>query len=255
MIIGITIIIFFIGAMLCVIKKEQFDKIQFTILKKLFKNFWKDEFKAYLVNCIITFLGVMLAIVFTDINTIREEKEKTVNFLDKVLLRELSTKGAFVTETMIDMNPEAYLQVTIEGEGLSEENTTTVYDTKFTPDELFEMMKVFPVVPVTSLDLLLTDSPYKYTISEYAYNALISCKINFSTQISRIQNETEIAKMEQHLKILSYEFSIAQNIVELELAYQNNKISENELQYKIDQIFEELSTNENAMVVGKGFSD
>lgn len=59
----------------------------------------------------IAFLGVTAAIAFTNFNTAREEKIQTIDYLETVLLTELSTKGAFVTEAMIGMNPSSYFQV------------------------------------------------------------------------------------------------------------------------------------------------
>lgn len=246
----ITIIIVIAGGILHFNRKGKFDNCKPKILKKFLEWIFETELNEYLVNIMIAFLGVTAAIAFTNFNTAREEKIQTIDYLETVLLTELSTKGAFVTEAMIEMNPSSYFQVIIEGEGITEDNTSVEIEQKFKPEDMFETMKIYPISPVLSLDILLTNSPYMHTISRYSYSALISCRSNFNLQKTRIENATSIEEMEKYLKYMADDFYFARKIVEIELEYQNGKISEEDVYNQIDKLFDELRGNEDAIVIG-----
>lgn len=56
--------------------------------------------------------------------------------------------------------------------------------------------------------------------------------------------------MRLQLLYLLLEFYHACEIIKIELEYQNNEISEDEVRSKIDKLYEELEENENAFVIG-----
>ena len=117
------------------------------------------------------------------------------------------------------------------------------------PEKLFEAMKIYPISPVLSLDMLLTDSPYKYTISRYSYSALIDCKMNFVVQKARIDHSGSIQEMAEHLTKMYYDFERAYKVVEIELKYQNGEMNENHVYKEIDKLYDELRENKEAIVV------
>ena len=110
-------------------------------------------------------------------------------------------------------------------------------------------MKIYPISPVLSLDMLLTDSPYKYTISRYSYSALIDCKMNFVVQKARIDHSGSIQEMAEHLLKMYYDFERAYKVVEIELKYQNGEMNENHVYKEIDKLYDELRENKEAIVV------
>lgn len=165
----ITIIVFFVGILLICIRGQMFDELKYQNIRILLAWFSEKDINEYLVNTMIAFLGVTSAIVFTNFNTVQEEKKQTIKYLEDVLVKELDTKGTFATEAMLVLNPRAYLQATIEGEGITEENTSVEIEQKFKPEDMFETMKIYPLSPVLSLDILLTNAPYMHTISKYSY--------------------------------------------------------------------------------------
>lgn len=71
------------------------------------------------------------------------------------------------------MDIDNHLNVKIETEGVDENEISVEIEQHFKQEEMFETLKVYPISSVMSLDILLTDSPYKYTISKYSYSALI----------------------------------------------------------------------------------
>ena len=111
-------------------------------------------------------------------------------------------------------------------------------------------MKVYPISPVSSLDMLLMDSPYKYTISRHSYSALIDCRMNFIAQKAAIDNSRSIREMAEHLSKMSYHFERAYKIIEIELRYQNHEISEDDVYEEIDRLYDELRKSEDSIVAG-----
>lgn len=111
-------------------------------------------------------------------------------------------------------------------------------------------MKIYPISPILSLEILLTDSPYKYTISRYTYSALIDCRMSFALQKTRIENATDIEKIENHLKAMPSNFSRVCEIIKIELRYQNKEINEDDVYSEIDKLYDELRKNEDSIVIG-----
>lgn len=245
----ITIIIFIIGVLLCIIKGRKFNNGKSNVLKKILGWFSNDNLNGYLVNTMVAFLGVTVAIAFANFNMAQQEKKQTTNFLKDVVLTELGTKSAFVTTAMVGMDVDSFLKVEIEAEGISEDEISVEIEQPFEPEEMFETLKVYPISPVLSLDILLTDSPYKYTISRYCYSALIDCRMNFINQQTRIVNSDSIEEMVEHLLNMSIDFERAYEIIQIELKYQNNEISEDDVYKEIDKLYDKLRENEDAIVI------
>lgn len=246
----ITIIVFLVGIFLTYIRGHKFDRWKSLNISKLLECITKKDFNEYLVNTMIAFLGVAAAIAFTNFNTTQEEKKQTIKYLEEVLLTEFDTKGTFAAEAMLELDPSAYLQVILEGEGITEENTSVEMEQKFKSEDLFETMKIYPLSPVLSLDILLTNAPYMHTISKYSYSALISTRSSLALQKIRLENTKSIEEMQKHLEHIVIDFQHACKIVEIELEYQKGNIKEEEVYNQIDKLFDELRENGDALVIG-----
>ena len=246
----ITIIVFLVGAFLTYIRGREFGKWKPRNMKELLEWVWGKDLNEYFVNTTIAFLGVTLAVAFTNFNTTQKEKKQTIKYLDEVLFTEFDTKGDFVTEAMLGLDPSAYIQVIIEGEGITEENTSVEIEQKYEQEDLFETMKIYPLSPVLSLDILLTEGPYMHTISRYSYSALISIRSSLALQKTRLENAESIEEMQKHLEYMIIDFQNACKIVEIELDYQKGNIREEEVYNQIDKLFEELRKNGDALVIG-----
>lgn len=246
----ITIIVFFGGIFLTCIRGRVFGNCKTEIIKLLLERISGKNLNEYFVNTLIAFLGVTAAIAFTNCNTAMEEKKQTIKYLEEVLLTEFDTKGAFAAEAMLGLDPSAYLQVIIEGEGITEENTSVEIEQKFKPEDMFETMKIYPIEPVLSLDILLMNDPYMHTISRYTYSALISTRSSLALQKIRLENAENIEEMQKYLEHVVTEFHHACKIVEIELEYQKGNIKEEEVYNQIDRLFDELKKNEDVLVIG-----
>lgn len=246
----ITVIIFIIGVLLCFIKGRKFNNCKSNTLKKILGCFSNDDFNGYLVNTMVAFLGVTVAIAFANFNTAQQEKKQTINFLNDVVLTELDTKAAFVTTAMIGMDVDSFIKAQIEAEGIPEDEISVEIEQPFDPEDIFETTKVYPLSPVLSLDIVLNDSPYKDTISRYSYSALIDCRMNFIAQKTRIDNSDSIEEMVKHLSKMSVDFNRAYEIIQIELKYQNNEISEDDVYKEIDKLYDKLREYEDSMVIG-----
>lgn len=250
MYIAITIIVFIVGILLCCVKVGKFNNCKSKIVKKIVQYLTNSDLNGYLINTMIAFLGVTVAIAFANLNTTQQEKRQTINFLNDVVLTELDTKATFITAAMIGMDVDSFIKAEIEAEGIPGDEISVEIEQMYDPEEIFETLKVYPISQVFSLDILLTDSPYKYTISRYSYSALIDCRMNFIAQKTRIDNSNSIEEMEKHLKAMSSDFYRACEIIEIELKYQNNVINEDEVYREIDKLYDELRENEDSMVIG-----
>lgn len=250
MYIAITIIVFIAGILLCCVKAGKFDNCKLKIVKKIVQYLSDSDLNGYLINTMVAFLGVTIAIAFANLNTTQQEKRQTINFLNDVVAVELDTKAVFVTNAMIGMDVDSFIKVEIEAEGIPEDEISVEIEQPFDPQKMFRTLKVYPISSVLSLDILLTDSPYKYTISRYSYRALSNCRMNFISLKTRIDNSDSIEEMEKYLQAMSIEFYNACEIIKIELEYQNNEISEDEVRSKIDKLYDELEENENAFVIG-----
>ena len=164
----ITIIVFLVGVFLTYIRGREFGKWKPRNMKELLEWVWGKDLNEYFVNTTIAFLGVTLAVAFTNFNTTQEEKKQTINYLEDVLVNGFEIEGAFVTEAMLELDPSAYIQVMIEGEGITEENTSVEIEQEFNPEDVFETMKIYPLSSALSLDILLTDTPYRHTYQNIA---------------------------------------------------------------------------------------
>jgi len=174
MYVAITIIVFIAGILLCCVKAGKFNNCKSKIVKKIVQYLSNNDLSGYLINTMVAFLGVTVAIAFANLNTTQQEKRQTINFLNDVVLAELDTKAAFVTNAMVGMDVDSFIKAEIEAEGIPEDEISIEIEQPFDPQKMFRTLKVYPISSVLSLDILLTDSPYKYTISRYSYSALIS---------------------------------------------------------------------------------
>lgn len=246
----ITIIVFFIGVLLCCVKAGKFNNCKLKIVKKIVEYLSDSELNGYLINTMVAFLGVTIAIIFANLNTAQQEKEQTIEFLEDVLCPELGIKATFVTTAMIGMDVDSFIKVEIGAEGIPNDEISVEIEQPFDPEKMFETMKIYPINPVVSLDIVLNDSPYKNTISRYSYSALIDCRMNFIAQKARIDSSDSIEEMVKILSKMSSDFDRAYKIVEIELEYQNKKISEDDVHDEIDKLYDELRENEDSFVIG-----
>lgn len=246
----ITIITFLIGAALCLVKGKTFDHCRPEIFRKLLRLFSNSELNGYLVNTMVAFLGITLAITFTNFNTVRQEQRWTVEFMEDVLLTEIDTKITLLEEAIAGMDTDPDSEVQTETEALDGGEISIDVREPSDPQRLFETMKVYPISPVSSLDDILEDAPYKYTISRYSYSALIDCRMNFAAQKTRIDHAGSIGEMTEHLRKMLSDFERAHKIIEIELQYQNRRIRENEVKTGIKKLYDELRKDEEAIVIG-----
>ena len=246
----ITIITFLIGAVLCLVKGKTFDHCRPEILRKLLRVLSNSELNGYLVKRVVAFLGITLAITFTNFNTVRQEQRWTVEFMEDVLLTEIDTKITLLNEAAAGMDTDSDSEIRIETEALDGGEISIDVKEPSDPQRLFETMKVYPISPVSSLDDILEDAPYKYTISRYSYSALIDCRMNFMAQKTRIDHAGSIEEMTEHLRKMLSDFERAHKIIEIELRYQNGRIGESEVKTEIKKLYDELRKNEEAIVVG-----
>lgn len=214
MVLTITVIIFIIGLLLCFNKEKLFKRMGVKILNKYLScdDTVKGRFNNYIMGIITTVLGVTLAIVFTNYDVGNQEQSQTIDFLG-VVYTELETKSGLMN-MMGDM---------LEA---NESDMEAVLDT----------LQITPISNVLSLDVLLTNAPYAYTISDYSYSALLSCRMNFYMQQNRMQDETEVEKMKRDLDILNIELECACKVIDAELRYQNNEINKEQLFVEIDYL-------------------
>lgn len=250
MLIVITIIIFVLGVILCLIKGKKFEQCRPGILKKILEILSNGDFNGYLVNTMVAFLGITTAIAFTNYNTEKQEEKWTIEFLEDVLLIELDTKITLMNEAISGMSTDSGIELGIKTGELDGGEISIDVEEVSNPEKLFETMKVYPISSVTSLDMLLSDSPYKYTISRYSYSALIDCRMNFITQKVRIDSADSLEEMIKHISKMSVDFERAYKIVEIELRYLNKEICEDEVYNEIDQLYDELRENEDSIIVG-----
>ena len=250
MILVITVIIFVLGALICFAKGKKFEGCRPGALRKILEILSNHTFNGYLVSTMVGFLGITTAIAFSNYHTERQEQKWTVEFLEDVLLTELNTKITLMQEALsaMDMTPEAERRV--ETKRAKGGEISIDVEKPSDPEKLFEAMKIYPISPVLSLDMLLTDSPYKYTISRYSYSALIDCKMNFIVQKAGIDHSGSVEEMAGHLLKMSYDFERAYKIIEIELKYQKGEMKEEQVYREIDKLYDELRENEEAIVVG-----
>ena len=246
----ITVIIFILGVLLCLIKGKEFDYCRPGIFKNILKILSNSDFNGYLVNTMIAFLGITTAITFTNFNTVKQEERWTVEFMEDVLLTELDTKITLMNEAVSGMHMDSGADDAEETEKLEDGEISIDVGEPSNPEKIFETMKVYPISPVSSLDMLLMDSPYKYTISRHSYSALIDCRMNFIAQKAAIDNSRSIREMAEHLSKMSYHFERAYKIIEIELRYQNHEISEDDVYEEIDRLYDELRKSEDSIVAG-----
>ena len=81
----ITVIIFILGVLLCLIKGKEFDYCRPGIFKNILKILSNSDFNGYLVNTMVAFLGITTAITFTNFNTVKQEERWTVEFMEDIL--------------------------------------------------------------------------------------------------------------------------------------------------------------------------
>lgn len=251
MIIVITIFVFIIGFWIHSIKGKKFNNCKFGFLNKLLNILSSEKHNEYIVNAMLALLSVTLsiAVTYTDYQTKKQEKEQTIEFLENVLCPELNTKATFVTTAMIGMDVDSFINVKIEAEGISDDEISVEIEQPFAPEDMFETMKVYPINPIMSLDIVLNESPYRDTISGFTYSALNDCRMNFSAQKARVDNSDSIEEMVKHLLKMSYDFERAYKIIEIELKYQNNKISKDDVYKEIDELYKELEKNGDSIVI------
>ena len=249
-IIIITIVIFSVGILLCQIREREFDDCKWTIVKRFLGFISKERINEYFVNIVVAFLGVTIAILITDIHTVNENKKETIDYIETVLLEELYLKEAFLTEVMIGLNPSDYIQAIIETENVDGNDKSIEIESKYDVEKLFETIKIYPIVPIMSLDTFLTDSPYEQTISRGSLSALKSCRDSLTLQKIRMENADNIENMQRHLEYLVNDFYHIQKIVQIELEYQKGKISEEDVYNQIDKLYDELRENKDAIVIG-----
>lgn len=247
MIIIIAFTIFCVGFLLCYLRIHTFSNLKSRFVIKILGFFSEKEYNTYLVNIIVAILGVTVSIFLVNYNTEKQEEKQTIEFLNEVVLTELDTKAALVVNALFVMDIDNHLKVEIEVNG---ENSQVEIEQPCSPEEMFDTMKDFPLSPVLSLDLLLNDSPYKYTISRYTYSALLDCRMSFILQESRIDSSTNIEEMIKYLSNMSDTFNRACKIIEIELEYQKNKISEDDVYNEIDKLYDELKEKGNSIVIG-----
>ena len=250
LIIKITIIIFFVGVLLCQIRGMKFQNCKWTIVRKVLEFISQEKMNEYFVNIMVAFLGVTIAILITDIHTVGENKKETIDYIESVLLADLYLKEAFLTEVMIGLNPSSYIQSTIETENTVGNDISVEIESKYDVEKLFETIKIYPIVPIVSLDTFLSDSPYEQTISSECLRALYDCRDSLTMQKEKIENTDNIEEMQRYLKQMADDFYRAQKIVIIELNYQKGLINEENVYNQIDEIYNELGENEDAIVIG-----
>lgn len=250
MIIVITIIIFVLGALLCLVKGKNFENCRPKIVRKTLEFFSRSDLNGYFVNTMVAFLGITTAIAFSNFNTARQEQKWTTEFIEDVLLTEFDTKITLMREAISGMNNDPGQEARSDTKGPAGGEISINVEEPSDPEKLFDAMKIYPITPVSSLDMLLTDSPYKYTISRYSYSALTDCRMNFTVQKARIDNSDSIAEMTEHLWRMSCDFERAYKIALIELRYQKNEISEDDVYREIDKLYDELRENRDSIVAG-----
>lgn len=239
----------FFGILLCCIKEGKFNNCKSRVIRKIVKCFSEHELNRYLIDTVVAFAGVTIAIAFANFNTIQQEKEQTIEFLEEVVLTELGTKATFITVAKVGMDVDSFIEVEIEAKGIPDDEISVEIEQPFDPEDMFETMKIYPINPVVSLDIVLNDSPYKNTISRYTYSALIDCRMNFITQKAKIDSSDDIEEMEKHLKYMETDFYFACEVVKIELKYQRKEIKESDVEDEIGRLYNEFKKSENAVVI------
>lgn len=210
MVYTITVFLFIIGIFLCLVKEKYFVKCKSKVFQRFCNFITKDAFYEFVAGIMITILGVTLAIIFTNHDAKKQERMQTIAFLD-VVHTELSTKSELIKGMMQMLNEDTDL-----GEAVN------------------SSVRIMPISPMLSLEVLLTEPPYTTTISDSCYSALLSCRFSSAMQQSRVEMETDKEKMLLNLLLLSNELDVGCKVIEIELEYQNHKISKKEAFQRMD---------------------
>ena len=221
----ITILLFIIGIIMCIIteykmivsqsdKKEKFIKV--NLIETLKNFFLSKSFNEYIITIIATVLGVTLAIVCTNYDTNENNRKKTIEFLN-VLDTELLAK-----ENLID---ELILQFI----DISSEQSMLLND-----------ISISPILP---LEVILTNDPYSSTISSYTYGALLDNRTAIDMCQNSIRRDSSSDEMKIHLSMISDDIKITRQIIKLELGYQNKEITEEELIVMANELYYNRALN------------
>ncbi len=210
----ITMLLFVIGILLCLDVTQLYKKSSFRLRERILKSISKEKIIEFFCGIIVTILGVTISILLTNSDVKGQNKSQTIEFLNTVQT-ELSTKALFMEDMLHNLQ--------------NNNNSEAVLNT----------IKIVPISPILSMEVLLSDSPYNSTISSYCYSALLSGRFNFSIQQTRIQNSTDNEKIKIDLLFMINELERSCKIIDIELEYQKGQIDENEIYDKMDAIIRE----------------
>lgn len=210
----ITILLFIIGILLCLDVTQLYNKDNFSLRERILKSISKEKTIEFFSGIIVTILGVTISILMTNSDVKSQDKSQTIEFLNTVQT-ELSTKALFIGNMLQNLQ--------------NNNNSEAVLST----------IKIVPISPILSMEVLLSDSPYNSTISSYCYSALLSGRFNFSIQQTRIQNSTDNDKILIDLLFMVNELERSCKIIDIELEYQEGQIDEDEIYNKMDVIIRE----------------
>ncbi len=241
----ITIMFFLIGIGSCIIKeykafwikddKKTNKKKNFksSILKEQIERFFLSEsFNDYVITVVATILGVTLAIVFTNYDTARIERNKTIDFLevfDEELLSEEKVIAALIAYDLLINN----------GEGKA------------------EYLKNVSFSPVLPLEVLLTSEPYVSTISSSTYQALLTKRRALGMAQNNLLDTYNIFDADGYLLEMMQSIEYIHMVIDIELAYQNKTIGEQEVERRIKELNDEEAreTNEGLLKMLDGVED
>lgn len=217
----LSIILFLIGFCLCSIKDKAFDNCKPNLWKKVLVFLANDKYNGYFVNIIIAILGVTCAILLTNYDTKKHEINQTVRLLD-YLNHEISEKEQRINTEILRKIVDPEYEST---------NETLQY--------------IQQILPITSIETILTVSPYEYTISSICYNALHECRTNINVLLNDMENLEKNDDIKYYLNLISYELEYVNGVVGFEIKYQNREISYDELYTEVNEFYKNVFSEEN----------
>lgn len=212
----ITISFFALGLFMCIIRehtmsmtKKENAKLK---LKKKLKNFFLSEgFCEYIITIAATVLGVTLAIIFTNYDTDRKDCKDTIEFLE-IFDEELLTKEETILALwgLMDMT-----------------------DRESAADGIKEMT----FSPMLPLEVILNNEPYVSTLSGSTYSALLIKRTALDMMQKKLVNASSRFDVEGCLLGIMQNMNFIHSVVEIELLYQNNDINEQEVEKRIEELY------------------
>lgn len=171
--------------------------------------FFNKNIYEYIINILVTFVSVFLAIYFTNNNVHKQEVEKTKDLL-QVSLNEV--------EEVHDTIKRYHLKV---------------YDMDSDYVELFNIVPFH--IPIVIEDVIKTDVVIE-NVSVQSYGTIITCIRYLNALQERIENEEDEEQLYIYVRAINMLLTILEESIENEISYINGDISIDEVEDSISEM-------------------